>query len=45
MATQVVNAQPGQTITILVRAVQNTSNGVVYSDYASMQYLVPDKNY
>ena len=44
MATQVVNAQPGQTITILVRAVQNTSNGVVYSDYASMQYLVPDKN-
>ena len=44
MATQVVNAQPGQTITILVRAVQNTSNGVVYSDYASLQYLVPDTN-
>jgi hypothetical protein len=44
MATQVVNAQPGQTITILVRAVQNTSNGVVYSDYASKQYTVPNTN-
>jgi len=40
--TKILNAQPGQQITILVRAVQTTDSGAtIYSDYASLPYTVP----
>lgn len=41
MASQKVYAKPGNDITILVRAVQQTSNGPVASDFASLTYTVP----